>query len=136
MITGLRIDCGSVQSYFKIKSDITTFGKCFGGGFPIGIIALSRKIEKNRKYIGHQCNFAFKTFLPRRGYCVEGSKNRCSSHPLSDVTKSEDGGYRDRFCVHLRRLTTFQVSKNLLDMSDIGSWTRSGPVLCTSVKVQ
>ena len=34
-------------------------------------------------------------FLPRRGYCVEGSKNLCSSRAWilagSDVTKSEDG---------------------------------------------
>ena len=46
MITGLRIDCKSVQSYFNLKPDISTFGKCLGGGMPIGIIAISRKIEK------------------------------------------------------------------------------------------
>lgn len=46
MITGLRTDGGSVQSYYNLKSDITTFGKCLGGGMPIGIIAISSKIEK------------------------------------------------------------------------------------------
>ena len=52
MITGLRIDGKSVQSYFKIKPDISTFGKCFGGGMPIGIIGITKKIEssiKNKK---------------------------------------------------------------------------------------
>ena len=58
MITGLRTDSRSVQSYFKFNSDITTFGKCFGGGFPIGIIGISKKVEnkiymKNKKiYFG------------------------------------------------------------------------------------
>ncbi len=46
MITGLRIDCKSAQSYFDVKPDITTFGKIFGGGLPIGIIAISKKIEQ------------------------------------------------------------------------------------------
>ena len=46
MVTGLRVNCSSVQSYFNIKPDITTFGKIFGGGLPIGIIAVSKKIEK------------------------------------------------------------------------------------------
>ena len=45
MITALRIDGKSVQSYFKIKPDICTFGKCLGGGMPIGIIAISKKFE-------------------------------------------------------------------------------------------
>jgi glutamate-1-semialdehyde 2,1-aminomutase len=46
MITGLRVDGKSVQSYFNIKPDISTFGKCFGGGMPIGIIGISSKVEK------------------------------------------------------------------------------------------
>ena len=44
MITGLRTDCKSVQSIYNIKPDISTFGKCFGGGMPIGFIALNKKI--------------------------------------------------------------------------------------------
>ena len=46
MITGLRTDCSSVQKYFKIKPDISIFGKCFGAGFPIGIIAINKKVHK------------------------------------------------------------------------------------------
>ena len=45
MITGLRTDCSSVQNYFSIKPDISVFGKCFGGGLPIGFISLSKKIR-------------------------------------------------------------------------------------------
>lgn len=45
MITGLRTNGGSVQTFFKIKPDISTFGKCFGGGMPIGIIGVSKKID-------------------------------------------------------------------------------------------
>ena len=44
LITGLRTDGSSLQSYFNIKPDISTFGKCFGGGLPIGIIAITKKV--------------------------------------------------------------------------------------------
>ena len=46
MITGLRTNCHSVQSVYKLRPNITTLGKCFGGGMPIGIIAIKRNIEK------------------------------------------------------------------------------------------
>ena len=46
MITGLRTNCSSVQNYFNVKPDLSTFGKCFGGGTPIGIIGVSNKVEK------------------------------------------------------------------------------------------
>ena len=52
VITGLRIDCSSAQSYFKTNPDISIFGKCFGGGMPIGIIAVTSNIYdkiKNKK---------------------------------------------------------------------------------------
>jgi glutamate-1-semialdehyde 2,1-aminomutase len=46
MITGLRTDGSSAQEYFNIKPDISVFGKSFGGGMPIGIIATNNKIYK------------------------------------------------------------------------------------------
>ena len=52
MITGLRTEGSSVQSIYKITPDISTFGKCFGGGVQIGIIGISKKIKnliKNKK---------------------------------------------------------------------------------------
>ena len=47
IITGLRTDCSSVQNMYNLNSDISTFGKAFGNGFPIGFIGISKKIEKN-----------------------------------------------------------------------------------------
>ena len=44
LITGLRTDGRSLQTYFNIKPDISIFGKCFGGGLPIGIIAITKKV--------------------------------------------------------------------------------------------
>jgi glutamate-1-semialdehyde aminotransferase len=44
MITGLRVNGNSVQEYLKILPDISIFGKSFGGGLPIGVIALSKKM--------------------------------------------------------------------------------------------
>ena len=44
LITGLRTNGSTLQNYFKIKPDISTFGKCFGGGLPIGIIGITKEI--------------------------------------------------------------------------------------------
>ena len=45
MVTGLRTDQGSVQNKFKILPDITLVGKAIGGGLPISLILISKKID-------------------------------------------------------------------------------------------
>ena len=56
MITGLRTDGTTLQNYYNIKPSISTFGKSYGGGMPIGFIAVNKNIEdkirknKNRIY--------------------------------------------------------------------------------------
>ena len=44
MITGIRTLEGSVHKKFQLSPSISTFGKCIGGGAPIGVIALSKKL--------------------------------------------------------------------------------------------
>tara|TARA_A100001015_G_C15043784_1_gene741828 strand:+ start:3973 stop:5205 length:1233 start_codon:yes stop_codon:yes gene_type:complete len=55
MITGLRTDGSTLQNYLKIKPDISTFGKCFGGGLPIGIIGVTKqtsgKLNKKKRKV-------------------------------------------------------------------------------------
>lgn len=46
MITGVRSYNYSIQKYFNIYSDITTLGKIIGGGLPIGVIGLTKKISQ------------------------------------------------------------------------------------------
>ncbi len=46
IITGVRINCSSIQRIYKLNSDISTFGKVAGGGMPIGIIGISKKVEQ------------------------------------------------------------------------------------------
>ena len=43
IITGVRINCSSIQRIYKLNTDISTFGKVAGGGMPIGIIGISKK---------------------------------------------------------------------------------------------
>ena len=43
-------------------------------------------------------------FLPRRGYCVGGFKNRCSSVRPSVSHEIDRSPESDLFCDHLRRL--------------------------------
>jgi len=47
IITGIRSDKNSVQQNYNIKPDITTIGKIAGGGMPIGIIGISKKVDKS-----------------------------------------------------------------------------------------
>jgi glutamate-1-semialdehyde 2,1-aminomutase len=49
MITGLRTDGKTLQNFYNIKPDISTFGKSYGGGMPIGFIGISRNIENKIK---------------------------------------------------------------------------------------
>lgn len=45
MITGLRSNMSTAQKFFNVKTDISTFGKSFANGIPIGFIGISKKIE-------------------------------------------------------------------------------------------
>lgn len=45
IITGLRVKNLSVFRQLKIKPNIVTFAKCFGGGMPIGITCYDKKIR-------------------------------------------------------------------------------------------
>lgn len=54
IISGIRSNKYSVQKNYNIKPDITIIGKVFGGGLPIGIIGITKKIKqklikKNKK---------------------------------------------------------------------------------------
>ncbi len=46
MVTGLRSSKITVQNKLKIYPEFLTLGKIFGGGFPIGIIAIHKSIVK------------------------------------------------------------------------------------------
>ena len=49
IITAVRTKNKSVQNNYKIKPDITIIGKIFGGGLPIGIIGITKKIQRDLK---------------------------------------------------------------------------------------
>lgn len=47
VVTGFRLGMGGAQGYFRIKPDITIFGKCIAGGYPMaGGIGGSEEIMK------------------------------------------------------------------------------------------
>jgi len=43
MVTGFRTHPGGIQALWGVKADLATYGKVVGGGFPIGVVAGSRK---------------------------------------------------------------------------------------------
>ena len=47
IVTGFRLSVGGAQKYFDIYSDMACYGKISGGGFPIGIVAVNKDIEKH-----------------------------------------------------------------------------------------
>ncbi len=44
VMTGFRVAAGGAQELFKIKPDLTTFGKIIGGGLPVGAFGGKREI--------------------------------------------------------------------------------------------
>ena len=50
VVTGFRYAPGGCQELYKIKPDISTFGKAMGAGFPIGAVAGSREILDRMKW--------------------------------------------------------------------------------------
>lgn len=57
MITGIRTLEGSVHKKFQLSPSISTFGKCIGGGAPIGVIALSKKLTTKIKKLNKKVYF-------------------------------------------------------------------------------
>lgn len=39
VITGFRVAPGGAQEYFGVRADIAAYGKCIGGGHPVGVVA-------------------------------------------------------------------------------------------------
>ena len=82
MITGIRTDMSSAQQYFKLKTDISTFGKAFANGMPIGFIGISKKIEQQIKkkklniYFGGTFSGNSMTAFFAREYLIYLRKNR------------------------------------------------------------
>tara|TARA_B110000977_G_C11065621_1_gene487706 strand:- start:1046 stop:2245 length:1200 start_codon:yes stop_codon:yes gene_type:complete len=49
VITGMRVRDYAVYKQFKLKPDIVTFAKCFGGGMPLGLTMFNSKLIMNSK---------------------------------------------------------------------------------------
>ena len=46
VVTGFRVSYGGAAGLFKIRADLTTFGKIIGGGLPIGALGGSRRLMR------------------------------------------------------------------------------------------
>jgi len=60
VITGFRLGLGGGQTYYRVRPDLTVFGKIIGGGLPIGAIAGRRDIMEHMdhtKYSGEEYCF-------------------------------------------------------------------------------
>ncbi len=51
VITGMRVKDYAIYKQYKLKPDIVTFAKCFGGGLPLGLTIFNSKLIKNSKKI-------------------------------------------------------------------------------------
>jgi glutamate-1-semialdehyde 2,1-aminomutase len=50
VVTGFRYAPGGCQEYYRVKPDISTFGKALGAGFPVGAVAGSRLILERMQW--------------------------------------------------------------------------------------
>ena len=53
VVTGFRYAPGGCQEYYGVESDLSTFGKALGAGFPIGAVAGSRRILDRMQWSDH-----------------------------------------------------------------------------------
>ena len=47
IVSGFRLSPGGAQQLFDIYADLSCYGKICGGGFPMGVVAVSKEIEKH-----------------------------------------------------------------------------------------
>lgn len=52
VITGFRLGIEGAQGYFKVKPDLTTFGKIIGAGMPVGAYGGKKEIMENVAPVG------------------------------------------------------------------------------------
>jgi len=95
MITGIRVNMSSAQQHFKLKTDISTFGKAFANGMPIGFIGISKKIEEQIKkkklniYFGGTFSGNSMTAFYAKHYLVYLRKNKKKIFPyLENISKA------------------------------------------------
>ena len=74
MITGLRFNCSSVQDQFNLKPSISTFGKCFGGGFANWNNCLKKDILKKMSKNKKKRYFLVERFLAIQLVCIFPTK--------------------------------------------------------------
>jgi glutamate-1-semialdehyde 2,1-aminomutase len=53
VVTGFRYAPGGCQQYYRIKPDLSTFGKALGAGFPVGAVAGPRSILDRMRWSEH-----------------------------------------------------------------------------------
>jgi len=94
ILTGIRINCSSVQNLFGIKTGISTFGKIIGGGMPIGLIGISKDVylklkRKNKKIFfgGTYSGNSLSTFVGKStlDYIIKNKKKI-----FSDIEKKSE----------------------------------------------
>jgi len=57
IITGMRVSKFAIHKKYKLKPDMVTLGKCFGGGLPVGITLISKEISKKIKKMKNKIFF-------------------------------------------------------------------------------
>jgi len=50
VVTGFRYAAGGCQEYYRIRPDISTFGKALGAGFPVGAVAGAKVILERMRW--------------------------------------------------------------------------------------
>ncbi len=112
MITGMRLPQFAVFKKLKITPDILTFGKIFGGGVPIGIIGLKKKIEiklnksKNAVFFGGTYSFnplSSYIGLNTLGYIIKNKKKIYQKlEKLSDYFTKEFNNFTYRHNIDVK----------------------------------
>jgi glutamate-1-semialdehyde 2,1-aminomutase len=90
VVTGFRYAPGGCQQFYKLRPDLSTFGKALGAGFPIGAVAGPRSILDRMRWSEHMV-LHYGTF--------NGHRLTMSVVAANLDLLSADGAYRQLFAI-------------------------------------
>jgi glutamate-1-semialdehyde 2,1-aminomutase len=115
-ITGFRLSSGGAQKYFGVTPDISTFGKGIANGFPLSVVAGSKKIMMEMEEIFFSGTFGGELLS------LAAAKKVLELHEKKDICK-ELNSIGSEINNEVNNLINQNRLNSILSLSGHPSWT-------------
>jgi glutamate-1-semialdehyde 2,1-aminomutase len=115
-ITGFRLSSGGAQKYFGVTPDISTFGKGIANGFPLSVVAGSKKIMMEMEEIFFSGTFGGELLS------LAAAKKVLELHEKKDICK-ELNSIGSKINNEVNNLINQNRLNSILSLSGHPSWT-------------